>query len=54
MWVIDPLDGTSEYFRNLISAVYRALLNGMQGEIGVIYNSIPMKCFVHYGDMELI
>ena len=39
MWVIDPLDGTSNYFRNLDQCcVSIALLNGMQGEIGVIYN----------------
>ena len=39
LWVIDPLDGTSNYFRELDqSCVSIALLNGTEGLIGVIYN----------------
>ena len=39
LWVIDPLDGTSNYFRGLDQCcVSIALLKGTEGLIGVIYN----------------
>ena len=38
-WVIDPLDGTANYFRGLDQCcVSIALLNGAEALIGIIYN----------------
>ena len=38
-WVVDPIDGTSNYFRNIDQCcVSIALLDNFQAKIGVIYN----------------
>ena len=38
-WVIDPIDGTANYFRGLDQCcVSIALMKGMKSKIGVIYN----------------
>ena len=38
-WVIDPIDGTANYFRGIdLCCVSIALMKGMKSKIGVIYN----------------
>ena len=38
-WVIDPIDGTANYFRGIdLCCISIALMKGMKSKIGVIYN----------------
>ena len=48
-WVIDPLDGTSNYFRGLDQCcVSIALMNGQSSKIGIIYNFNSNELFSSY------
>jgi len=48
-WVIDPLDGTSNYFRGIDQAcVSIALMNQDKSKIGVIYNFNSGELFTAY------
>ncbi len=46
LWVVDPLDGTTNFSRGIpLSAVAIALMHGAQVELGVIYHPLTGHCY---------